>query len=95
MSTAGGLEENNFDFLLRVMDKVDGGGIVLFSNINELERIYEKKPAYFKHVCESYVLGLVCYGSYFPLRPIVHNHQLIKQQTLVPFPLFRPKSRRS
>jgi len=29
------------------------------------------------------VLGIVCYGSYFPLKSIIHDHQKIKKQTLL------------
>jgi hypothetical protein len=74
LSTALGYDDGNYDFLIKVMDRIDGGGILLFHNINELDHIYSKKSDYFYHVCESYVLGLVCYGSYYPLRPIIHDH---------------------
>ena len=49
----------------------------------EMNAILVKKPEKFHHICESYVLGIVCYGSYFPLGPFIHDHKKIKQQTLV------------
>jgi hypothetical protein len=82
MSTTAGLEEPSFEALIRTVGRVDGGGIELFHNLAQLESIRSSRPEYFQHICESYVLGLVCYGSYFPLRPIIHDHARIKAQTL-------------
>lgn len=80
-------EGTSLDALVRMVGRVDGGGIELFHNLCELDTIRSDKPAYFLHICENYVLGLVCYGSYFPIRPIVHDHAKIKAQTIVhPFP---------
>lgn len=76
-------EGTSLDALVRMVGRVDGGGIELFHNLCELDSIRSHKPAYFLHICENYVLGLVCYGSYFPITPIVHDHARIKAQTIV------------
>lgn len=81
--TSVGDAEVNIPFLTKLVNEIDGGGINIFKNTDELLKIVHHKPEYFYHIIESYVLGIVCYGSYFPLRPIIHNHEKIKEQTLV------------
>lgn len=73
----------SLDYLIKIINQIDGGGIEIMADTSELKQTIEKKPEKFYHICESYVLGLVCYGSYFPLQPFIHDHQKIKEQTLV------------
>ncbi len=65
--------------LVEQVRRVDGAGLELLRNPPVLLKILRKKPTYFTHICESYVLGMVSYGSYFPLKPILHDHERIKQ----------------
>jgi len=77
-TSASDNDYNHLQSLMKTMNRVDGGGIEIFRNAGELLKILQNKHDYFLHICESYVLGLVCYGSYFPLKPIIHNHLKIK-----------------
>ena len=75
------ISDNHVDnqLILKLLSRVDGGGIELLTNVEELRKIIAKKPEYFYHICESYTLGLVCYGSFYPVKPIVHDFQRIKE----------------
>ena len=66
------------DMLIKMINRIDGGGIVLIKEPGELRDKLRRRPELFYHICESYILGMVCYGSYFPLQPILHDHQKIK-----------------
>ncbi len=81
--TTSETENDNLKQLTDLLNKIDGGGLQILQDPKQLLEMLERRPDRFYHKCESYVLGLVCYGSYFPLRPIIHDHQQIKQQTLV------------
>jgi hypothetical protein len=79
--------DTNADLMVTLIDKLDGGGIEIMSNPKSLRNMLERRPDLYVHKCEAYILGMVCYGSYFPLQPIIGNHQKIKERTLVPHPL--------
>ena len=74
---------DSIDYLIKIINEMDGGGIQLLKEEDEMKKMMTRRPDKFHHVCESYILGLVCYGSYFPLGPFIHDHKKIKEQTLV------------
>lgn len=78
MSTANGLDDNNFEPLIQALALIDGGGVQLMRDVNDLEATLEKNPQHFHHLCESFILGLIMYGSYFPLKPQAHDRKVIR-----------------
>jgi len=76
-------ETGKVEMLMKLINRLDGGGIQLLKEPNDLKTTLSRRPDLFYHICESYILGMVCYGSYFPLEPILHDHQKIKENTLV------------
>ncbi|CAM6005950.1 unnamed protein product [Sphagnum balticum] len=85
LQTVASSSDKRLQILVEQIRRVDGAGLDLLRNPDDMLKILVKESEKFNYICESYVLGLVSYGSYFPLRPILHDHERIKKETIVIF----------